>query len=139
MAVDIFLAGAALYLFLALKKETARRGESGKRLAEMRELDVSLRQLLTDAAETSNKIGREIERKRFLAAEIFATLENEKSSLTRLIQEFNAERKKIPVPVPNDKYTEAFKLAQTGLSAEEISRRTNIPLGEIELALSLRK
>lgn len=139
MAVDIFLAGAALYCFLALKKEMARRAESGKRLAELKELDASLRQLLTDAAETSNKISREIERKRSLAGEIFATLETEKAALTRLVQELNAEKEKIAAPVLNDKYSEAFKLAQTGLSPEEIARRTNIPLGEIELALSLRK
>lgn len=140
MAVDFFLAGAALYCFLALQKEMARRAESGKRLAELRELDASLRQLLKDAGETSNKIGREIERKRSLATEIFATLEKEKASLMQLIQELNAEKEKIAAPaVPDDKYSEAFKLAQTGLSAEEIARRTKIPLGEIELALSLRK
>ncbi|MBI4383654.1 MAG: DUF2802 domain-containing protein [Nitrospinae bacterium] len=139
IAVDFFLAGAALYCFLALRKEMAGRAESGKRLAELRELDASLRQLLKDAGETSNKIGREIERKRSLATEIFATLEKEKASLIQLIRELNAEKEKIAAPVPDDKYSEAFKLAQTGLSAEEIARRTKIPLGEIELALSLRK
>ena len=38
-----------------------------------------------------------------------------------------------------DKYADALKLAKKGFSPEEISKKTKMPLGEIELTLNLRK
>ena len=36
-----------------------------------------------------------------------------------------------------DKYSEAAKLAKTGLNAEDISRKLDLPKGEVELILNL--
>lgn len=42
-------------------------------------------------------------------------------------------------PLPLERRHQVLTLARKGVSAEEISRRLNIPKGEAELILSLRK
>lgn len=146
ISLDFLLTGAVFFLLFRFGKGARLNREDKKCVAELTEVRDSLNQLLRDAVEVSSGISKEIERKRSVAEEIFSALDKEKSALAQLSREIKSETQllrkeaeKRQSPVLKDKYAEAIKLAETGLSAEEIAKRTQIPLGEVELALSLRK
>lgn len=146
---DVLLILAIFLCFSRLKKVGALKQSADNRIEELLELQGSLKDLLQESREVSNNISREIANKRSLADDTIEVLEMEKKALLQLSQELKSEvmafreeagkNHNLAGNIIKDKYSEAIKLAEMGLNAEEIAKKTSIPLGEIELALSLRR
>jgi hypothetical protein len=147
--IDVLLIIAIIICISRLKKIAALKQSADTRIEDLLELQGALNDLLQESREVSNDIRKEIENMRSLANDTIETLESEKKALFQLSQELKTEAKvfreeirkndNLNGKIIKDKYSEAIKLAETGLNAEEISKKTSIPLGEIELALSLRR
>ncbi|MFQ5449906.1 MAG: hypothetical protein ACE5E9_04720 [Nitrospinaceae bacterium] len=144
--LDILLVAAVGYGLFRIKSDERFLGSQEKRIDELTDLKGSLDEMIREALEVSNRISADIDRKQTLAAEISNLLEREKSELYRLLEEVKSKGAGSPLSRPvsslaewKDKYSEALKLADSGMNPQEISRKTHIPVGEIELALNLRK
>ena len=158
--LDVVFLGAVYFAFLYIKNEIKFRKEFEQtheeqnrlsqewtdRLKDLNELHDSLELLVTEALKVSDKINRGVEVKKNETADLLDRIEEEKKALSLSMEELNmvaAELKKRPearkILGDGDRYADALMLAKKGFSAEEISQRTKMPLGEIELALSLRK
>ncbi len=147
ISIDFLLLTALIVCFFHLKKNAKLLQDA--RIKELLDLRSSLGGLLQESLDVSNKISAEIESQRSLAEDVFNEFDKEKNVLTKLALELKSEAKDLRDEINRydaatgkiikDKYFETIKLAETGLNAEEISKRTNIPLGEVELALSLRR
>lgn len=144
--VNLLLLGAVGFYFFRLKKEERLRREDETRIQELSKLRKSLEQFLVEAAEISDTISQDIERKRSTAQEISNTLKKEKLELSGKLKELKSEvmrmQKQSDKKSDNNagnKYSKAIQLAEMGLDPVEISRKSQIPLGEIELLLSLRR
>jgi DNA-directed RNA polymerase specialized sigma24 family protein len=141
--INFFLLVTLVFLITRLKGVEKLRHEDRNRIVNMSELRESMNQLLQETWEASETLGKEIDRYREVMARMESVLDNEKSTIKALTHEFqrNVSREADPAvaETPQDKYSEALQLSKTGLSAEEISKRINIPLGEVELALQMRK
>ncbi len=158
--LDVVFLGALYFAFLYLKNEIKFRKEFEQtreeqnrlgqewtdRLKDLNELHGSLELLVTEALKVSDKINKGVEVKKNETADLLDRIEEEKKVLSISMEELNmvaAELKKRPearkILGDGDRYADALMLAKKGFSAEEISQKTKMPLGEIELALSLRK
>jgi hypothetical protein len=158
--LDVVFLGAVYFAFLYIKNEIKFRKEFEQtheeqnrlsqewtdRLKDLNELHDSLELLVTEALKVSDKINRGVEVKKNETADLLDRIEEDKKALSISMEELNmvaAELKKRPearkILGDGDRYADALMLAKKGFSAEEISQRTKMPLGEIELALSLRK
>ena len=158
--LDVVFLGAVYFAFLYIKNEIKFRKEFEQtheeqnrlsqewtdRLKDLNELHDSLELLVTEALKVSDKINRGVEVKKNETADLLDRIEEEKKALSLSMEELNmvaAELKKRPearkILGDGDRYADALMLAKKGFSAEEISQKTKMPLGEIELALSLRK
>ena len=158
--LDVIFLGAVYFAFhfikgeIKLRKDFERTTEEQNRLSqewsnrviELNQLHDSLEHLVTESLKVSDKINRGIEVKKNEVAEFLDQIEEEKKALSVLMEELNillVELKKRPenskLLGDGDRYADALMLAKKGYSPEEISKKTKMPLGEIELALSLRK
>lgn len=147
IVLDFLLLTALIVCFSHLKKHKKLLEDT--RIKDLFDLRSSLGELLRESLDISNKISAEVENQRSLAEDVFKEFDKEKNMLFKQVQELKSEAKDLREElnrydattgkIIKDKYFETIKLAETGLNAEEISKRTNIPLGEIELALSLRR
>jgi hypothetical protein len=158
--LDVVFLGAVYFAFLYIKNEIKFRKEFEQtreeqnrlsqewtdRLKDLNELKDSLELLVTEALKVSDKINKGVEVKKNETADLLDRIEEEKKALSLSMEELNmvaAELKKRPearkILGDGDRYADALMLAKKGFSAEEISQKTKMPLGEIELALSLRK
>jgi hypothetical protein len=158
--LDVVFLGAVYFAFLYIKNEIKFRKEFEQtreeqnrlsqewtdRLKDLNELQGSLELLVTEALKVSDKINKGVEVKKNETADLLDRIEEEKKALSLSMEELNmvaAELKKRPearkILGDGDRYADALMLAKKGFSAEEISQKTKMPLGEIELALSLRK
>jgi hypothetical protein len=158
--LDVVFLGALYFAFLYIKNEIKFRKEFEQtreeqnrlseewtdRLKDLNELHNSLELLVTEALKASDKINKGVEVKKNETADLLDRIEEEKRALSLSMEELNmvaAELKKRPearkILGDGDRYADALMLAKKGFSAEEISQKTKMPLGEIELALSLRK
>ena len=147
--IDFLLLIAIAVCFSRLKRVVFLKQEADRRVAELLDVQGSLNTLLQESLAVSSNITKEIETERALAEEVLNAFDKEKKGLSRLAQELKSEASALREEmgkydilsgkIMKDKYSEAIRLAETGLNAEEISKKTSIPLGEIELALSLRK
>ncbi|GEM_PF-3021138 len=158
--LDVFFIGALYFGFLFIKNEIKFRKEfestreKQNRLSEEwadRKKDLiqirdSLEHLVTEALQVSDKINRGVEVKKNETADLLDRLEEEKKALSISMEDLNtvaSELKKKPearkILGDGDRYADALRLAKKGFSPEEISKKTKMPLGEIELALNLRK
>ncbi len=158
--LDVIFLGAVYFGFLFIKNEIKFRGDFEKtreehirlsqewtdRVKDLNQLHDSLEHLVTEALKVSDKINKGVEVKKNEIADLLDRIEEEKKALSISMEELNmvaAELKKRPearkILGDGDRYADALKLAKKGYSPEEISKKTKMPLGEIELALSLRK
>jgi len=158
--LDVVFLGAVYFGFLYVKneikfrKEFEQSREEQNRLSQewtdrskdLNELHSSLELLVTEALKASDKINKGVEIKKNEIADLLDRIEEEKKALSISMEELNmiaAELKKKPearkILGDGDRYADALMLAKKGFSPEEISKKTKMPLGEIELALSLRK
>ncbi len=158
--LDVIFLGAIYFAFLYIRNELKLRGEFEKtreeqirltqewavRVKDLNKLHDSLEHLVTEALQVSDKINKGVEVKKNEMADMLDRIEEEKKALSISMEELNmvaAELKKRPearkILGDGDRYADALRLAKKGFSPEEISKKTKMPLGEIELALSLRK
>ena len=96
----------------------------------------------------SDSLGQMISESKRVLGEMFEKLESKEVQIDRLIEEgdelVSKLQKTISETLPkseesHDKYQQALKLANDGLSADEISERVKLSKGEVGLILDLRK
>lgn len=96
----------------------------------------------------SDSLGQMISESKRVLGEMFEKLESKEGQIDRLIEEgdelVSKLQKTISETLPkseesHDKYQQALKLANDGLSADEISERVKLSKGEVGLILDLRK
>lgn len=145
-AVNSLLLGAGGYMIWRFQKEDLLREEDERRIEELASLRDSIDQLLGQALVVSDKLSEEIERKGKLVSELVDKLEREKTARARSTETLEPDAAPPNLQLRDnekmwleDKYSEAFRLAEEGRSLLEISRKVDIPLGEIELAINLRR
>ena len=133
-------------MWFRIKRKQIIGNEDDRRIRELTELRNSIDKLLTEALEISSRLSGDVEKKRKLLLTFMEKLDREKDILNEFLNEYkalssekNIEQLKPSTPDSINRYSEAVRLAKTGLSVEEIASRVNIPIGEIELVLSLRK
>ncbi len=102
-------------------------------------LILSLNQSVDEALKASEKINEDIERKQASAAEISDELNRKIQALQNLLAQMPAPRTRPRKPDADDKYSKVVQLADQGLNSQEIARKVQIPVGEVELTLNLRK
>lgn len=147
--IDFLLLTAIVVCYFRIKKVSLLKRQVDNRIEDLLEVKGALGSLLHDSVEVSGDISKQIDKERSLMEEVLNAFDKEKKTLSQLTKELKSEaillREELGKydiftgKVNKDKYSEAIRLAETGLNAEEIAKKTNIPLGEIELALSLRK
>lgn len=144
--IDFLLLCVAAYFIVRLRKESRLRNEDDRRIEELSELRNSIDRLLIEALEISGKISQDIERKCALVSELSEKFDREKKAMSQLTDGLKSDKprlKEVPGDTgklgSEDRYSEALQLAAKGLSPSKISEKVNIPVGEIELVLSLRK
>jgi len=137
--VNIFLLAAIVYFLNGLRKERRLVEESRDLVRRMSDLREALNQLVWQAGGVSRKIAEARDAPASQHLKELAELRQTVSHIEAEIDHLRTALNKSSPYLLMDKYSDAIRLAETGLSAEEISRKINIPLGEVELALSLRK
>jgi len=134
LSCNAVLMAVLVFGFFRLKKMERRFAENRnylETLADMKEaIDLSIRQGMRVVEEiTLNLEPPEMERS--------SRSKSERDSSTPLPP---PSKKKFSLfSQSSDKYEEVLRLASNGLSSREIAKQINLPLGEIELALTLRK
>ncbi|PIQ97583.1 MAG: hypothetical protein COV67_03505 [Nitrospinae bacterium CG11_big_fil_rev_8_21_14_0_20_56_8] len=134
LSCNAVLMAVLVFGFFRLKKMERRFAENRnylETLADMKEaIDLSIRQGMRVVEEiTLNLEPPEMERS--------PRSKSERDSSTPLPP---PSKKKFSLfSQSSDKYEEVLRLASNGLSSREIAKQINLPLGEIELALTLRK
>lgn len=144
--IDSVLFAGIFYILIKFYKNESLRKEDYQRIQELKELRISLNKLLKEAVEISSNLSDDIENKQTIVNEFFARIDREKQCILKSAEKLNNLSSGIKsshaIPLSensDDRYSEPLRLAKMGVSPEEISRKVNIPLGEIELLLSLRK
>ncbi len=141
-----FLFGGLFYCLLRLRTLESKHDTGKENGMDWQYLILSLNQSVDEALKVSEKINEDIERKQASAAEISSELNRKIQALQNLLAEMPAPRHpSVPVAVSSrkteedDKYSQVVALASKGLNSQEIARKVQIPVGEVELTLNLRK
>lgn len=144
--LNIFFAGGIGYCILRFRKEDQfARGRESHR-DELTALKVSLEKTVKQGHKLSDRVVADVESRQKDLLTLTQLMENEKTAFMQLLEEvkiagYSSEslKQKFQKPWINDKYSKALKLSAEGFNPQQIADRINIPLGEIELILSLRK
>jgi len=144
--LNILFAVSAGYCVLRFRKKEqfARGWESQK--DELAAFEVALQKMVLEGHKLSDRILENVESRHKDLFTLTQVMENEKKALMALLEEVKSAgyssqsiNRKFQEPWINDKYGKALKLSAEGFSPREIADKINLPLGEIELVLSLRK
>ncbi len=148
--VDLLILIAILFYIFDLKnRKKKEKLNVNLKKKETQELAQSLDRLITESERTSIDIADKALLSRKNIQELLDQLEIKKKELQEeakraesLIEQIKNQleidsNKNESIPSEEDKYSEAAKLAKTGLNAEEISRQLDLPKGEVELVLNL--
>ncbi len=140
----LLLSGGVVTLWWKLRLLSQEKNEPSAEQAS--DLQASLHELLAEIEKSSKKVDKDLERKQSVALEIIKIMDSERESISRMVEELKLESELLRKESKNlkevkiqNKYLEAQRLADSGMNAEEISKKTKIPLGEVELALNLKK
>ncbi len=146
--LNLILLAGLVYCMMRLGR-LEKKNDTGKENGmDWQYLILSLNQSVEEALKVSEKINEDIERKQASAAEISGELNRKIQALQNLLAEMPAPRATaVPAAVSSrkaetpqdDKYSQVVALASQGLNSQEIARKVQIPVGEVELTLSLRK
>ena len=144
--IDLILISAVITIWRLLRQKFLVGKEDDRRIRELSELKDSIDLLLIESVEISSRLSGEVEDKRNILRILMDKIEQEKICLESSFNEYRKLafqlKKNEPKPTdpkPGDRYSDAIRLAKMGLSPIEIAGKVNIPVGEIELVLSLRK
>lgn len=144
--VNILFAVGIIYCVVRLRKEDqfARVRESHR--DKLSAFLVSLEKTVKQGQKMSYRVVADVESRKKDMRTLTQLVENEKKALMELLEEvktagYSSEslKQKFQKPWINDKYSKALELSAEGFNPQQIADRINIPLGEIELILSLRK
>lgn len=149
-AIIDFLILIAVFLYI-IERKNKKKEELGDELRknELEVLTKSLDRLITESERASINISDkalqsqsriktlldQIEKKQ---EEIQQEVKNAEEVLDKIKNQLETtSNKKNPFQSNKNKYSEAAKLAKTGLNVEEISKQLDLPKGEVELILDL--
>jgi hypothetical protein len=100
---------------------------------EILDLKDSIEELNQEALKIAQEIGEKLEEYRKLG---FSETENALPSQSR---EYSQKVKPSLQSEKSDKYAPALKLVKEGMSVKDVAKQLKVPVGELELALELRK
>lgn len=147
--VDTLIFIALLFYFLERKKRIKEEEKAELRKEELKELIGSLDQLIMESERSSMNLSDKVLASQKEIRELLAKAERKQEELKNLGEKAESVLEKIikqleTIPDNNKhifssrhKYLKASQLAKTGLNAEEISRKLDLPIGEVELILEL--
>ena len=146
IVIDLILISAVIVIWRRLHRKSLVGKEDDRRIRELTQLRDSIDKLLMETVKISSRLSGDVEKKRQIILELMVEMEKEKIFLENSLEEYRnltfQLKKKEPKrsnPRLGDRYSDAIRLAKMGLSPNEIANKVNIPVGEIELVLSLRK
>jgi hypothetical protein len=148
--VDLLILIAILFYIFDLKnRKKIEKLNVNLKKKETQELIQSLDRLITESERASIDISDKALLSQKKTQELLDHLEIKKNQLQGeakkaelLIEQIKDQLEADPnknesILSEEDKYSEAAKLAKTGLNAEDISRKLDLPKGEVELILNL--
>ena len=148
--VDLLILIAILFYIFDLKnRKKIEKLNVNLKKKETQELIQSLDRLITESERASIDISDKALLSQKKTQELLDHLEIKKNQLQGeakkaelLIEQIKDQLEAGPnknesILSEEDKYSEAAKLAKTGLNAEDISRKLDLPKGEVELILNL--
>lgn len=144
--LNILLVATVGYCALRFKKEDQFAKGRESHMNELTAFKDSLEKVIKEGHRVSDRVVKDMESRQQTLSMISRLVENEKNAIMELLEEVksagyssNLLKQKFQEPWINDKYAKALKLSAEGFSPQEIADRIKLPLGEIELVLSLRK
>lgn len=145
-----FLILIAVFLYI-IERKNKKKEELGDELRknELKVLTKSLDRLITESERASINISDKALQSQSRIKALLGQIEKKQEEMQKEVK--NAEEvldkiknqlettsnKKNPFQSNKNKYSEAAKLAKTGLNVEEISKQLDLPKGEVELILDL--
>ena len=135
IAADLAVCAVVLFYFLRGQREAQRPVDT----ARLGKLVDSLGELIKESDRASKNLLNALNERHRRTAELLREMDNREGQIVRVIRE--AER-----IIPNsgdsdkaDRYREVSRLAELGLTTDEIAARVQVPKGEIELILGLKR
>lgn len=156
VVADVLILALILFYFFKRQEDRKRDKVIEIRAKEMLMLNKTMDALIKEAQKVTEDLMGALESKQATAKKLLLELEGRKEEVTKLLSEPLPQRPQPaaeaaalatpPTPSSNpevkeeeDKYAEAARLAEEGVSPEEIARIVNLPRGEVELILDLKK
>ena len=145
--IDLILLAGLTALWCRVKSQNSDRAADDRRISEMTQLRKSLEKLLLESARVSIELGDAAELSKREIKTLYSKLKQKEKLLTGSLDQNETSvnesdalvQKNKPGENNIDRYSEVLYLRKMGLSPNEISRKIGIPIGEIELVLSLRQ
>lgn len=147
--VDTLILIVVLFYFFERKKRIKEEQNAELRKRELEGLVKSLDQLMIESERSSIDISDKVLESQKKIHVLLDQLENKKEELKiereeaiLILDKFAKQLEIIPdekksILSIKDKYSKAAHLAKSGLNVEEISRKLDLPKGEVELILDL--
>ena len=135
IAADLAVCAVVLFYFLRGRREAQRPIDTAK----LGRLVDSLGHLIKESDRASRNLLDALNERHRRTAELLREMDNREGQIARVIRE--AERI-IPGSGDSekaDRYHEVSRLADLGLTTDEIAARVRVPKGEIELILGLKR
>ncbi len=148
--VDILIFLFVLYLIFELKNRKKEAQSQEQKITELKELIKSLDQLIKEAEHSSINISDTALQSQKNIQDLLEKMDKKREELQGVGEKAESVLESIKKqlgPSSNspgqlksnqDKYSEAYQLAQTGLNAEEISDQLKLPKGEVELIMDIQ-
>ncbi len=124
---------AFIICFVKLKKIEKLVDLDSVKPEEILDLKDSIEELNQEALKIAREIGEKLEEYRELDFSEQNTIRSNQS------REYSPAPKAPPHSQKSDKYASALRLVEEGESVKEVAQKLKLPVGEIELALELRK
>jgi hypothetical protein len=144
--LNFLLIVAVGYCVLRFRKEERFSRGRESHMEQLAAFNVALEKTVREGHRLSDRIVEGVESRHKDLSMLTQVVENEKKAFMGIFEEVKSVgysslslRQKFLEPWLNDKYDKALKLSAEGFSPQEIADRIELPLGEIELVLSLRK
>ncbi|GJL78249.1 MAG: hypothetical protein NPINA01_12380 [Nitrospinaceae bacterium] len=144
--LNVVLAVTVIYCVLKLRAGDQLTKNQTSHIGKVTALKDSLEKTIAEGHRVSDRIVEDIVSRQETLSLVNQLVENEKRSIMELLEEVKSTgyssllvKEKFQEPWINDKYAKALKLSAEGFSPQEIADRVQLPIGEIELVLSLRR
>lgn len=137
--VDFLILIAIIFYIYERKNRKKEEQNADRRKEELKALIKSLEQLIKESERSSADIFNQAFQSQKKSRELLDQLGKKQIEIQNEIRKSESalEKVKNQTLTEDDKYSEAAKLAKTGLNIEEISKQLDLPKGEVELILDL--